>query len=127
MFIFLVPWFSIFSAIFGFSHFANLKTSFCFKIKIIFFRMIMSGGISPPYGCDSPGQVSCGDRSPVMSQPSPTTCTDPFLSNGLYGSDSEASPNPNQVKKIKTWRIFINYVTPFRTIFTSLCKGLTKK
>jgi ankyrin repeat protein len=59
-------------------------------------RMMYAGGVSPPYMCDSPSQLSCGDRSPVMSQPSPTGPNDPFLSNGMY-SDSEASPNPHQM------------------------------
>jgi len=58
--------------------------------------MVYAGGVSPPYMCDSPSQLSCGDRSPVMSQASPTGPNDPFLNNGLY-SDSEASPNPQQV------------------------------
>jgi hypothetical protein len=64
--------------------------------------MMFAGGVSPPYlgSCDSPGQVSCGDRSPVMSQPSPTGSNDPFLSNAIYSSDSDASPNPQQVIEV---------------------------
>ena len=61
--------------------------------------MMYPGGVSPPYMCDSPSQLSCGDRSPVMSQPSPTGPNDPFLNNGIY-SDPEASPNPHQVKHV---------------------------
>jgi len=72
-----------------------------FKNKIhvnIAYSMMFAGGVSPPYGgCDSPGGASCDDRSPLMSQPSPTSYNDPFLGTAIYSSDSEASPNPHQV------------------------------
>jgi hypothetical protein len=61
-------------------------------------RMMFAGGVSPPYTgpCDSPGQMSAGDHSPVFSQASPTGPNDPFLGTAIYSSDSEASPNPQQ-------------------------------
>ena len=85
--------------------------------------MMFAGGVSPPYMCDSPSQLSCGERSPIMSQASPTGPNDPFLVNGMY-SDSEASPNPQQVKYPVRFQLFIKSPNPckefLRKFYTTL-------